>query len=273
MGMLAAPRPHGAQVPDRARDATCCVESGAHLQRCSSSAHWWPLAGRLAECSSNGSAMLWRWSCSAPWPAKMETDRSSRRVCCRQGCAMERQGVAPSSDKPCFQMRTSRRECTITPKAYPLDMSLGPGESWERPGQSFECWEDSNIARGRFHFPFSSIFPRPLFVSISAQKAKRDRPRRKSSRVSSGDSSDSHEGEIGLSKLRHALYQFLIQTEEHVALSFGTTHPRHTVHTTHPPSSSLQSTVHTPSDPRSPLFAGKCDGRIQRAWSHWPIIH
>ena len=44
---------------------------------------------------------------------------------------MERHGTVPNSDKPCFQMRTSRRECTITPKAYPLASSWDASESWQ----------------------------------------------------------------------------------------------------------------------------------------------
>ena len=123
--------------------------------------------------------MLWRCACSAPWPAKMETDRSSRRVCCRQGWAMENHGAAPNGDKPCFQMRTSRRECTITPKAYPLRQVLGSKRMVEETWSELCCRrKDSNIARGRFNSQFSRPFPFALqssstVVSTSPQKKKK----------------------------------------------------------------------------------------------------
>lgn len=149
--------------------------------------------------------MLWRCTCSAPWPAKMETDRSSRRVCCRQGCGMERHGVAPSSDKPVLPDADVETRMHDYTKSISLRHVLGTrrivGLTWSElrvlGGFKYRPWP--------FQFPLFSIFPRPLFVSISAHKDKEITDA--TSRVPSGNSPDqpgrTRGGriEIGLSKL------------------------------------------------------------------------
>ena len=190
--MRAAPRPHGAQVPDRARDATCCAESGAHLQCRFAASTGWP----WLDVWRNDRPMTLR--CCGDVPVARLGLRKWRRTGQAAASAADRDGhwenhgAAPNGDKPCFQMRTSRRECTITPKAYPLRQVLGGSRRMvekDRHGQSFVVVgkiQISPVVVSIPEFPQSFLRPRVqlhgCFDSTSPTK-KKERQKKKKKQV------------------------------------------------------------------------------------------